>query len=55
MSNLVKGVETIEQERVDEQAQTRAYEEQLRLAKRLVQAMEAVGIDCDLAEATALH
>ena len=51
MSELAEGVETIEQRRVDRPAQTWTYEEQLRIATRILQAMRAVGIDCDLAEA----
>jgi len=50
-----QNVETIEPSRVDEPAPTLAYDEQLRIAKRLVQAMHAVGIDCDLAEAASAH
>jgi hypothetical protein len=55
MSELVEGVETIEQSRVDEPAQTRTYEERLRIAKRIVQDMHAVGIDCELAKAASAH
>ena len=55
MSELAEGVETIEQGRVDEPAQTRAYEERLRIAQHIVQAMLAVGIDCELAKAASAH
>ena len=55
MSELVEGVETIEQGRVDEPAQTLAHKERLRIARRLVQAMQAVGIDCELAKAASAH
>ena len=55
MSELAEGVETIEQRRVDKPAQTRAYEERLRIAKRIVRAMHAVGIDCELVEAASAH
>ena len=51
MSELAGAVETIEQRRVDEPAQPLAYEERLRIAKRIVQAMLAVGVDCELAKA----
>ena len=51
MSELAKGVEAIEQGRADETAQLLAYEERLRIAKRIVQAMLAVGVDCELAKA----
>ena len=46
----VEAVETIEQGRVDKPAQTLA-EERLRIATHIVQAMLAVGIDCELAKA----
>ena len=56
MSKLAEtGVETIEQSRVDEPPQTRIYEERLRIAQRIVQDMQAVGIDCELAEAASAH
>ena len=55
MSELAEGVETIEQRRVDKPAQTRTYEERLRIAKYIVQAMQAVGIDCELAKAALAH
>ena len=49
MSDLAECVETIEQSRMDEPAHTRTYEERLRIAKRIVRDMHAVGIDCELA------
>ena len=55
MSQLVERAETIEQRRLDEPAETAAYEERLWLARRIVQAMHAVGIDCELAEAASAH
>ena len=55
MSQLVERAETIEQSRVDEPAQTRTYEERLRIAKRIVRDMHAVGIDCELAKAASAH
>ena len=55
MSELAEGVETIEQRRVDKPAQTRIYEERLQIAKRIVQDMLAVGIDCELVEAASAH
>jgi hypothetical protein len=55
MSQLIERAETIEQSRLDEPAETLAYEERLWLAKRIVQAMHAVGIDCELAEAASVH
>jgi len=55
MSQLVERAETIEQSRVDEPAERLAYEERLWLARRIVQAMHAVGIDCELAEAASAH
>ena len=56
MSELAeRGVETIEQSRVDEPPQTRTYEERLRIAKGLVQDLQAVGIDCELAKAASAH
>src|SRR6476619_2144253 len=51
MSELAEGVETIEQRRVDKPAQSRTYEERLQIAKRIVQDILAVGIDCELVEA----
>ena len=55
VSELAEGVETIEQRRVDKPAQTRTYEERLQIAKRIVQDMLAVGIDCELVEAASAH
>ena len=56
MSELAEtGVETIEQSRVDEPPRTRTYEERSRIAKGIVQGMQAVGIDCELAEAASAH
>jgi len=55
MSELAEGVETIEQRRVDKPTQTRTYEERLQIAKRIVQDMLAVGIDCELVEAASAH
>jgi len=55
MSQLVERADTIEQSRVDEPAESLAYEERLWLARRVVQAMHAVGIDCELAEAASAH
>ena len=56
MSELAaRGVETIEQSRVDEPPRTRTYEERSRIAKGIVQGMQAVGIDCELAEAASAH
>ena len=55
MSELVEAVEAIEQRRVDDPAEPLAYEERLRIAKHIVQAMEAVGIDCELAKAASAH
>ena len=57
MSELGKAdeaVETIEQGRVDKSAQTLA-EERLRIAKHIVRAMLAVGIDCELAKAASVQ
>ena len=51
----VVAIETIEQRRVDEPAQPLAYEERLRIAERIVRAMHAVGIDCELVEAASEH
>jgi hypothetical protein len=47
----VEAVETIEHSRVDEPAEKLVYEERLRVAKHIVQAMQAVRIDCELVEA----
>jgi len=55
MSELAEGVETIEQRRVDKPTQTRTYEERLQIAKRIIQDMQAVGIDCELAKAASAH
>ena len=51
----VEAVETIEHGRADEPAEPLAYEERLRMAQRIVQAMQAVGIDCELAKAASAH
>jgi hypothetical protein len=53
-TSTLEGVKTVKQGRVDKPAQTLA-EEQLRIAKHVVQAMLAVGIDCELAEASSAH
>ena len=55
MGEAVEAVETIEQRRVDEPAQPLAYEERLGIAKHIVQAMLAAGIDCELAKARSAH
>ena len=55
MSKLVKGVETIEQSPTDEPARTLDHQEQLQIAKHIVQALNAAGVDCDLAEAASAH
>lgn len=51
----VEAVETIEHSRGGEPAETLAYEERLRIAERIVQAMQAVGIDCELVEPASGH
>ena len=55
MSELAEGVETIEKRRVDKPAEPLAHEERLRIAKHIVQAMLAGGIDCELAEVAPAH
>jgi len=45
----------VEQSRLLELARVLNYEEQLRIAKRIVRAMNAAGIDCELAEAATAH
>ena len=51
MSKLARDAEAIEQCRVDEPAEPLAHDERLRIAQRIVQAMHAGGIDCELAKA----
>ena len=55
LGQAVEAVESIEQRRVDEPAETLAYEERLQIAKRIVQAMQAVEIDCELVEPASGH
>ena len=55
MVEAVAGVETIEHSRVDKPAEALAYEERLRIAKRIVLAMQAAGFDCELAKAASAH
>ena len=58
MSELVEAVaavDTIDHSRVDELAETLAYEERLRIAKRIVLAMQAAGFDCEVVEPASGH
>ena len=55
MKKWVEEVETTECRRASDPAQTLVYEDRLRLAKHIVQAMQAAGVDCELAEAVSRH
>jgi hypothetical protein len=55
MSEVAGGFEAVEQDRPPEPARVLNYEERLRIAKRIVQAMSMAGIDCELAGAASAH
>jgi len=55
MAEVAEGFMAVEQDRPPEPARVLGYEEQLQIAKHVVQAMSAAGIDCELAEAASAH
>ena len=55
MSEMDTGVAAVEQRRAPEQARALDDEERLRVAQRIVRAMSAAGIDCELSEAASTH
>jgi len=50
MSEVVEGATAVEQDRPPEPAGVLDYEERLRIARRIVTAMKAAGIDCAVAK-----
>jgi hypothetical protein len=55
MSETERSVEAIEQDQGDEPAQALTYQEQLRIAERVVAALLAGGFDCQRAEEAPVH